>query len=149
MLMLDNNPRGTICIEDIEMGMTRYVRKVITDQDIEKFAEISTDHNPVHLDDEYAKDTIFEGRIAHGMLTAGLVSAVIGEQLPGHGTIYMSQNLKFLAPVRPGDLVHAEVKVIDMVIDKRRVKLDCRCEVNGKNVLVGEAMVLAPSRKFD
>lgn len=147
--MLDNNPRGTICIEDIEMGMTWYVRKVITDQDIEKFAEISTDHNPVHLDDEYARDTIFEGRIAHGMLTAGLVSAVIGEQLPGHGTIYMSQNLKFLAPVRPGDLVHAEVKVIDMVIDKRRVKLDCRCEVNGKNVLVGEAMVLAPSRKFD
>ena len=147
--MLDNNQRGTICIEDIEMGMTRYIRKIITDRDIEQFAEISTDHNPVHLDDEYARDTIFEGRIAHGMLTAGLVSAVIGEQLPGHGTIYMSQNLKFLAPVRPGDLVHAEVKVVDMVIDKRRVKLDCRCEVNGKNVLVGEAMVLAPSRKFD
>ena len=147
--MLDNNPRGTICIEDIEMGMTRYIRKVITDRDIEQFAEISTDHNPVHLDDEYARDTIFEGRIAHGMLTAGLVSAVIGEQLPGHGTIYMSQNLKFLAPVRPGDLVHAEVKVVDMVIDKRRVKLDCRCEVNVKNVLIGEAIVLAPSRKFD
>ena len=147
--MLDNNPRGTICIEDIEMGMTRYIRKVKTDRDIEQFAEISTDHNPVHLDDEYARDTIFEGRIAHGMLTAGLVSAVIGEQLPGHGTIYMSQNLKFLAPVRPGDLVHAEVKVVDMVIDKRRVKLDCRCEVSGKNVLVGEAIVLAPSRKFD
>ena len=147
--MLDNNPRGTICIEDIEMGMTRYIRKIITDRDIEQFAEISTDHNPVHLDDNYARDTIFEGRIAHGMLTAGLVSAVIGEQLPGHGTIYMSQNLKFLAPVRPGDLVHAEVRVVDMVIDKRRVKLDCRCEVNGKNVLVGEAMVLAPSRKFD
>ena len=147
--MLDNNPRGTICIEDIEMGMTRYIQKIITDRDIEKFAEISTDHNPVHLDDAYARDTIFEGRIAHGMLTAGLVSAVIGEQLPGHGTIYMSQNLKFLAPVRPGDLVHAEVRVVDMVIDKRRVKLDCRCEVNGKNVLVGEAMVLAPSRKFD
>ena len=147
--MLDNNPRGTICIEDIEMGMTRYIRKIITDRDIEQFAEISTDHNPVHLDDDYARDTIFEGRIAHGMLTAGLVSAVIGEQLPGHGTIYMSQNLKFLAPVRPGDLVHAEVRVVDMVINKRRVKLDCRCEVNGKNVLVGEAMVLAPSRKFD
>jgi 3-hydroxybutyryl-CoA dehydratase len=147
--MLDNSPRGTICIEDIEMGMTRYIRKIITDKDIELFAEISTDHNPVHLDDDYARDTIFEGRIAHGMLTAGLISAVIGEQLPGHGTIYMSQNLKFLAPVRPGDLVHAEVKVVDMLIDKRRVKLDCRCEVNGKNVLVGEAMVLAPSRKFD
>ena len=147
--MLDNSPRGTICIEDIEMGMTRYIRKIITDRDIELFAEISTDHNPVHLDDDYARDTIFEGRIAHGMLTAGLISAVIGEQLPGHGTIYMSQNLKFLAPVRPGDLVYAEVKVIDMVIDKRRVKLNCRCEVNGANVLVGEALVLAPSRKFD
>ena len=147
--MLDNSPRGTICIEDIEMGMTRYIRKVITDRDIELFAEISTDHNPVHLDDDYARDTIFEGRIAHGMLTAGLISAVIGEQLPGHGTIYMSQNLKFLAPVRPGDLVYAEVKVVDMVIDKRRVKLNCRCEVNGANVLVGEALVLAPSRKFD
>jgi 3-hydroxybutyryl-CoA dehydratase len=147
--MLDNSPRGTICIEDIEMGMTRYIRKIITDRDIELFAEISTDHNPVHLDDDYARDTIFEGRIAHGMLTAGLISAVIGEQLPGHGTIYMSQNLKFLAPVRPGDLVYAEVKVVDMVIDKRRVKLNCRCEVNGANVLVGEALVLAPSRKFD
>ena len=132
-----------MCIRD------RYIRKIITDRDIEQFAEISTDYNPVHLDDDYARDTIFEGRIAHGMLTAGLISAVIGEQLPGHGTIYMSQNLKFLAPVRPGDLVHAEVRVVDMVIDKRRVKLDCRCEVNGKNVLVGEAMVLAPSRKFD
>ena len=104
--MLDNQPRGTICIEDIEMGMTRYIRKVVTDKDIEMFAEVSTDRNPVHLDDAYAQDTIFEGRIAHGMLTAGLISAVIGEQLPGHGTIYMSQNLKFLAPVRPLSLIH-------------------------------------------
>ena len=146
--MLDNQPRGTICIEDIEMGMTRYLQKHVTDRDIEMFAEVSTDHNPVHLDDDYAQDTIFEGRIAHGMLTAGLISAVIGEQLPGHGAIYMSQSLKFLAPVRPG-VVYAEVKVTDIQIDKRRVKLDCKCEVDGKNVLVGEAMVLAPSRKFD
>jgi 3-hydroxybutyryl-CoA dehydratase len=85
--MLDNMPRGTICIEDIEMGMTRHLRKVVTDRDIELFAEVSTDRNPVHLDDDYARDTIFEGRIAHGMLTAGLISAVIGEQLarPWHG----------------------------------------------------------------
>ena len=76
--MLDNMPRGTICIEDIEIGMSRSLRKVITDRDIELFAEVSTDHNPVHLDDDYARDTIFEGRIAHGMLTAGLISAVIG-----------------------------------------------------------------------
>ncbi|MDO6726031.1 MAG: MaoC family dehydratase [Cognatishimia sp.] len=147
--MLDNLPRGTICIEDIEMGMMRYVQKVVTDKDIEMFAEVSTDCNPVHLDDDYAQDTIFEGRIAHGMLTAGLVSAVIGEQLPGHGTIYMSQNLKFLAPVRPGDLVRAEVEVTGIEVDRRRVKLDCRCMVDGKKVLIGEAMVMAPSRKFD
>lgn len=147
--MLDNMPRGTICIEDIEMGMVRHVQKVVTDRDIEMFAEVSTDHNPVHMDDDYAQDTIFEGRIAHGMLTAGLVSAVIGEQLPGHGTVYMGQTLKFLAPVRPGDMVRAEVEVIDIDIAKRRVTLDCRCLVDGKRVLVGEAKVLAPSRKFD
>jgi len=147
--MLDNLPRGTICIEDIEMGMSRYLQKVITDEDIALFAKVSTDHNPVHLDDEYAQDTIFQGRIAHGMLTAGLISAVIGEQLPGHGTVYMSQNLKFLAPVRPGDLVRAEVTVTDIEFAKRRVKLECECTIDGKKVLVGEAMVLAPSRKFD
>lgn len=79
--MLDNTPRGTICIEDIEIGMTRSLRKIISDRDIEMFAEVSTDRNPVHLDEEYAQDTRFEGRIAHGMLTASLISAVIGEQL--------------------------------------------------------------------
>ena len=147
--MLDNMPRGTICIEDMEMGMTRYLQKVVTDRDIELFAEVSTDRNPVHLDDDYAQDTIFQGRIAHGMLTAGLISAVIGEQLPGHGAVYMSQSLKFLAPVRPGDLVHAQVTVIDIEVSKRRVKLDCECTIDGKKVLVGEATVLAPSRKFD
>ena len=147
--MLDNLPRGTITIEEIEMGMTRHLRKVVTDEDIEMFAQVSTDRNPVHLDDDYAQDTIFEGRIAHGMLTAGLISAVIGEQLPGHGTIYMGQSLKFLAPVRPGDTVVAEVEVIDIDPAKRRVRLDCRCLVEGKKVLVGEATVLAPSAKFD
>lgn len=147
--MLDNLPRGTICIEDIEMGMSRYLQKVVTDDDIEMFAQVSTDYNPVHLDDDYAQDTIFEGRIAHGMLTAGLISAVIGEQLPGHGTVYLGQSLKFLAPVRPGDLVHAEVKVTDIDFAKRRVRMDCHCAVDGKKVLVGEATVLAPSRKFD
>ena len=147
--MLDNMPRGTICIEDIEIGMTRSLRKVVTDHDIELFAEVSTDRNSVHLDDDYANDTIFEGRIAHGMLTAGLVSAVIGEQLPGHGTVYLGQSLKFLGPVRPGDMVLAEVEVTDIDHSKRRVKLDTRCLVDGKKVLVGEATVLAPSRKFD
>ena len=147
--MLDNAPRGTICIEDIEIGMSRNLRKVITDRDIEMFAEVFTDHNPVHLDDDYANDTIFEGRIAHGMLTAGLISAVIGEQLPGHGTVYLGQTLKFLAPVRPGDMVNAVVTVTDMDIPKRRVTMETHCEINGKKVLKGEAVVMAPSRKFD
>lgn len=147
--MLDNSLRGTICIEDIEIGMVRTLRKVVTDRDIELFAEVSTDRNPVHLDDDYAQDTIFAGRIAHGMLTAGLISAVIGEQLPGHGTVYLGQNLKFLAPVRPGDMVVAEVEVTEIDHSRRRVKLDTRCLVNDKKVLTGDATVLAPSRKFD
>ncbi|MEM6729037.1 MAG: MaoC family dehydratase [Pseudomonadota bacterium] len=147
--MLDNMPRGTIVIEDIEIGMSRHIQKVVTELDIEMFAQVSTDHNPVHLDDDYAQDTIFEGRIAHGMLTAGLISAVIGEQLPGHGTVYLGQSLKFLAPVRPGDLVKAEVQVTAIDFAKRRVTMDTHCEVDGKKVLKGEAVVLAPSRKFD
>ena len=147
--MQDDIQRGTICIEDIEIGMTRSLHKKITDRDIELFSEISTDHNPVHLDEDYARDTIFAGKIAHGMLTAGLISAVIGEQLPGHGSVYIGQTLKFLAPVRPGDIVTAEVAVVGIDHAKRRVKLDCRCMVDSRKVLVGEAIVLAPSDKFD
>jgi 3-hydroxybutyryl-CoA dehydratase len=147
--MNDNLPRGTICIEDLEIGMRRYLRKVVTDRDIELFAEVSTDRNPVHLDDDYARDTIFEGRIAHGMLTAGLISAVIGEQLPGHGTVYLGQSLRFMAPVRPGDTVIAEVTVTAIDHAKRRVTLETRCAVGDTTVLKGEALVLAPSRKFD
>lgn len=147
--MLDNFPRGTICIEELEIGMSRHITKEVTDRDIELFAEVSTDRNPVHLDDEFAKDTIFQGRIAHGMLSAGLISAVIGEQLPGHGTIYMGQSLTFLAPVRPGDVVRAEVTVMDIDHAKRRVTLKTECLVDGKPVLKGEAKVLAPSAKFD
>ncbi len=147
--MLDNMPRGTIVIEDLEVGLSRELTKEVTDRDIELFAEVSTDRNPVHMDDAYAMDTIFGGRIAHGMLTAGLVSAVIGEQLPGHGTVYLGQSLKFLAPVRPGDRVRAVVTVMEIDYSKRRVTLDTRCEVDGKPVLKGEATVLAPSAKFD
>jgi 3-hydroxybutyryl-CoA dehydratase len=147
--MLDNLPRGTICIEDIEIGMSRHLRKTVNDRDIELFAEVSTDRNPVHLDEAYAQDTIFGGRIAHGMLTAGLISAVIGEQLPGHGTVYLGQTLRFMAPVRPGDTVEARVEVTGIDHGKRRVTLDCRCLVGDTVVLKGEAVVLAPSRKFD
>lgn len=147
--MLDNMPAGTICIEDLEIGMSRGLTKVVSDQDIRLFAEISTDHNPVHLDDDYAQDTIFGGRIAHGMLTASLISAVIGEQLPGHGSVYLGQSLKFLAPVFPGDAVTAEVTVATIDHGRRRVTLDCICRVGDKAVLKGEALVLAPSKKFD
>ncbi|MDR7126021.1 MaoC family dehydratase [Pseudotabrizicola sp. 4114] len=147
--MLDNMPRGTICIEDLEIGMTRGLSKLITDRDIELFAEVSTDRNPVHLDDAYAQDTIFAGRIAHGMLTAGLISAVIGEQLPGHGTVYLGQSLRFMAPVRPGDRVDTVVTVTAIDHAKRRVTLETHCSVGKTVVLKGEALVLAPSRKFD
>jgi|TARA_B110000093_G_scaffold74467_1_gene80963 3-hydroxybutyryl-CoA dehydratase len=147
--MLDNMIRGTVCIEDIEIGMTRHLKKIVTDRDIEMFAEVSTDHNPVHLNEDYANETIFGGRIAHGMLTAGLISAVIGEQLPGHGTVYLGQTLKFLRPVRPGDQVTAQVEVIDIDLGRRQVRLNTYCLVDGKKVLEGEATVLAPSRKFD
>jgi 3-hydroxybutyryl-CoA dehydratase len=147
--MLDNITTGTIVIEDLEIGMTRSLRKLITDREIELFAEVSTDRNPVHLDDDYARDTIFEGRIAHGMLTAGLISAVIGEQLPGHGTVYLGQTLKFMAPVRPGDMVEAQVEVTDIDYGRRRVTLATRALVGETVVLKGEAVVLAPSAKFD
>lgn len=144
-----NHTTGTICIEDLSIGMERHLFKTIDDAEIAMFAQLSTDHNPVHLDEEYAQQTIFGGRIAHGMLTAGLISAVIGEQLPGHGTVYLRQNLTFLAPVRPGDRVQAVVSVRDIDYAKRRVTLDCACRVGDTTVLKGDALVLAPSRKFD
>lgn len=147
--MQHNHPRGTIVIEDLEVGMMRSLQKQVGDRDIELFAEVSTDRNPVHLDDAYARDTIFQGRIAHGMLTAGLISAVIGEQLPGHGSVYLGQTLRFLAPVRPGDTVRAEVEVEAIDHARRRVTLATRCLVGDTVVLKGEAVVLAPSRKFD
>jgi len=145
--MLDNTPqRGTIFIEDLEIGTHRHLTKQVTDEDIQMFAEVTTDRNPVHLDDEYAAGTMFKGRIAHGMLTAGLISAVIGEQLPGHGTIYLSQSLKFKGPVRPGDVVRTDLTVTDINREKRKVTMECKCTVDGKPVLIGEAVVLAPTR---
>ncbi|MBZ4023205.1 (R)-hydratase [Rhodobacter sp. TJ_12] len=143
--MTDTIQRGTISIDQLEVGMSRSLTKEITDRDIELFAEVSTDHNPVHLDEDFAKGTMFKGRIAHGMLSAGLISAVIGEQLPGHGTIYLGQSLKFRAPVRPGDVVTAEVTVAAIDPAKRRVTLETRCRVGDTVVIEGEAQVLAPA----
>ena len=141
--------KGTICVEDLEIGMSRMLERKITQNDILLFSKVSGDQNPVHLDEEYAQQTIFGRRIAHGMLTASLISAVIAEQLPGHGTVYLSQTLKFIRPVLPGQLVTTTVLVTDIEYLNRRVTLDCKSEVNGKVVLTGEALVLAPSRKFD
>ncbi len=137
---------GTLFADEITVGMTRSLTKEVTDRDIQLFAEVSTDRNPVHLDEDYAQSTIFQGRIAHGMLTAGLISAVIGEQLPGHGTVYLGQTLKFLAPVRPGDIVTAQVKVLEIDSAKRKVTLETVASVGQTVVLKGEALVLAPGR---
>jgi 3-hydroxybutyryl-CoA dehydratase len=141
--------KGTICVEDLEIGMRRLLERRITSNDILLFSEVSGDQNPVHLDEEYARQTIFGKRIAHGMLTASLISAVIAEQLPGHGTVYLSQTLKFIRPVLPDQLVVTTVSVTDIKYTNRRVTLDCQCKVDERPVLLGEAIVLAPSRKFD
>lgn len=144
--MSETSPSGTIFLEDMEIGLSRSLTKEITTHDIELFAEVSTDHNPVHLDQAYAEATMFKGRIAHGMLSAGLISALLGNQLPGHGTVYLGQTLKFLAPVRPGDVVTAKVTVTAIDAARRRVTLETTCAVGDTTVIKGEAVVLAPSR---
>lgn len=133
-------------IDQLEIGMSRRYAKTVTEADILLFAAVSGDINAVHLDQEFAEGTPFKGRIAHGILTAGLVSACIGNKLPGLGTIYLSQSLKFKAPVRPGDTVHAIVTVKALDVEKNKVTLDTVCQVKGKTVLEGEAVVLAPRR---
>ena len=140
-------PVGTMYIDELEVGMSRFLLKEIDDETIHAFAILSSDHNPIHMDEEYASGTPFQGRIAHGMIGAGLISAVIGEQLPGHGTIYLSQDLKFTAPVRPGDKVRAEVSVHDIDLRTRRVGLDCICTVGDTVVIKGKALVMAPRRE--
>ncbi len=142
-------PVGTIHIEDLTVGMSRRLVKTITDREIGMFADLSSDHNPVHMCDDYASSTIFGGRIAHGMLTAGLISAIIGQQLPGHGTIYLKQNLTFFAPVRPNDRVEATVTVAEIDHRRSRVTLECKCRVGDTVVLKGDALVLAPAKAAD
>jgi 3-hydroxybutyryl-CoA dehydratase len=128
----------------LEIGARASLARTITDADIRGFAEATGDTNPVHLDDAYAKASRFGGRIAHGMLTAGLVSAVLANRLPGPGTIYVSQTLAFKAPVRPGDTVTAEVEVVE--VRGRRVRLATQARLaDGTVVLAGEAVVLVPA----
>jgi len=132
--------------EDLAEGMTASYAKTVTDADIVLFAGVSGDTNPVHLNDEFARETMFKGRIAHGMLSASLISTVFGTKMPGPGCIYMSQTLRFKAPVRPGDTVTARVTVVELKPEKKQARFDCVCLVNGKAVLDGEAIILVPSR---
>ncbi|MCF8149209.1 MAG: MaoC family dehydratase [Burkholderiaceae bacterium] len=141
------NPQNGYDIEDITVGMSAELGKTITDADIVMFAGVSTDVNAVHMDEEFGKSTMFGGRIAHGMLSASLISAVLGNRLPGAGVIYMSQSLRFRAPVRPGDTVRAKVTVKEVIAEKCRVVLDTVCTVGGKVVIDGEAMVMTTSRQ--
>lgn len=132
--------------EDLEVGMSDMYAKTITDADIVLFAGISGDTNPVHLNHEFASETIFEGRIAHGMLSAAFISTVIGTKLPGPGCIYVSQSLRFKAPVRVNDTVSARVTITKLVPEKKFIEMETVCSVAGKPVLVGEATVMVPSK---
>lgn len=134
-------------VEDLAPGMTASISKTITEADIILYSGVSTDVNPLHLDEDYAAETIFKGRVAHGMLSASLISAVLANKLPGPGTIYMSQNMRFRAPVRPDDTVTARVTIKEVLVDKKRVILDTTCTVRGNVVIEGEATVMFPSRK--
>ena len=128
-------------IEDLEPGMTATFSKTITDADIVLFAGASGDNNAIHINDEFAKTTPFNGRIAHGFLTASTISAAIANKRPGPGTIYISQEMNFVAPVRPGDTVHAEVIVETIETERCRANLRTTCRVRGQVVVDGEATV--------
>ena len=141
------NPQNGYDVEDLTVGMSAEIGKTITEADIVLFSGVSTDVNAVHLNEEFGKTTMFGGRIAHGMLSASLLSAVLGNRLPGPGVIYMSQSLRFRAPVRPGDTVHAKVTVKEVLVDKGRVVLDTICTVGDKVVIDGEATLMPTSRK--
>lgn len=128
-------------IEDLALGMTATYSKTITEADIVLFAAVSGDNNAVHTNEEFAAPTIFGGRIAHGMLTASVISAAIAGRLPGPGAVYLEQKLSFRAPVRPGDTVHAKVAVKEIIIERGRVVLETTCTVRDTVVIAGEALV--------
>jgi 3-hydroxybutyryl-CoA dehydratase len=132
--------------EDLEVGMQARHEKVVSEGDIANFAEVSGDFNPVHMDEDYAVGTFFKSRITHGMLTASFISTVLGKKLPGHGSIYLSQTLRFLDPVRIGDAVRALARVVSLDMARRRAQFACFCEVNCKIAVEGEATVFVPSR---
>lgn len=132
--------------EDLNVGMSAAFAKTVTEADIAAFAGVSGDFNPVHVNEEFAKDTLFKGRIAHGMLSAAFISTVFGMKMPGPGCIYVSQSLKFKAPVRIGDTVTAKVEVTATVPEKKFVTFKTTCSVAGKTVVDGEATLMVPSK---
>ena len=135
-----------VFFEDLSVGQEASLSNTVSGANIVAFAEISGDRNPVHLDADYAATTMFKERIAHGMLSAAYISAVFGMKLPGPGAIYMSQTLKFKAPIKIGDTVVTTVKVAELIPEKRRARFECVCTVNDKPVVEGEAMMMVPAR---
>lgn len=132
-------------IEDLQPGMTASYAKTITEADIVLFAGVSGDNNAVHTNEEFAQSTVFGGRIAHGFLTASVISAAVANRLPGPGTVYLGQQLRFRAPVRPGDTVQATVTVKSVDTAKARAVLDTVCRVGTQVVIEGEATVMTTS----
>src|ERR1700753_2165776 len=126
--------------------MSSSLEKTVDERDVQLFAEVSGDFNPVHFDEEYARKTIFRGRIAHGMISLSYMSTVLGMQMSGLGTIFMSASTRFKAPVRIGDTVVTTCTVREVVPEKRRVLFDCVCKVGDVTVVDGEALVMAPAR---
>lgn len=135
--------------EDLEIGMAHETVHTITEDDIEAFAAVSGDRNPLHMDEAYAATTPFGKRIAHGALTASYISGILGNDLPGPGAIFTDLSMRFRRPVFIGDTVTARAEVVEMQERGFRVTLKCTCSVNGKAVILGEAKVVAPSRAAD
>jgi len=131
-------------INDLEVGMSASMAKTVTEADVVLFAGVTGDFNPAHIDDEYAKASMFKGRIAHGMLSAGFISATLAMKLPGLGCIYMSQNMKFKAPVRIGDTVKTTVTITDVNVERKIVKLDTVCSVGDTQVVIGDCVMMKP-----
>lgn len=145
--MIEGNMLHGKTLDQLNIGDRASISKQITELDVIRFAELTGDKNPIHLDKFFAEHTIFGERIAHGMLTASLISAVLGIKLPGPGNIYISQTLKFKAPVKFGDVIEAEVEVVEKIPEKNRVRLSTTCRnQDGTVVLEGEAVVM-PQRE--
>jgi 3-hydroxybutyryl-CoA dehydratase len=132
-------------IEDLRAGMHATFSKTITEADVVMFAGVSGDNNAVHVNEEFAASTRFGGRIAHGFLTASVISAAVANRLPGPGTVYLGQQMQFRAPVRPGDTVHATVTVLSVDVPKARAMLSTICRVRDQVVIDGEATVMTTS----